>query len=302
RALKRVASCLEESTEDASVIAHVTPLALRLKTNENENHVMDRRIPFDEGIMLACGAGHTSQKHQDLMKAALQSCKMEPFSIHLADREISAVANAENLSFILDHPSSDVKFSSSLPLKTTTHIPVTIDDNHGARLQPALAKSPFCNKTQHIQFQEINTEFIRVLNCDWRIQPAASALLAGALLMDGHQLLYINSVEPYSRLPTLDAHFECFDMVSTLPQDGCIYDDICVIKIKDDYAEKLIVSTQIATYLVVSSMRPDQNCGPELGPTTISFDPSMHTRIFCSKNAIDACRVQTTMSYTNSNY
>ncbi|KAI9313448.1 hypothetical protein BX666DRAFT_1843778, partial [Dichotomocladium elegans] len=147
---------------------------------------------------------------------------------------------------------------------------------------------------QHIRFQEMNAELIRVLNCDWRIQPAArfatSALLAGALLMDGHQLLYINSIEPYSRLPTLDSHFERFDMMSTLPQDGSIYGDVCAVKIKDDYAEKLVISTQIATYLVVSSMRLDKSSVPELGPTTINFDPSSRTRIFCSKNAIDAAK------------
>ena len=143
-------SILEESTEDTSAIAHMIPPALRLKTNKNENHVMDRRIPYDEGMMFACGTGHVSQKHQDLVKAALQSCEMEPFSIHLADHEISAVTNAENLSFILDHPSFDVKLSSCLSLKTTTtHILFTIDDNHGARLQRALARFPFCNKAQH---------------------------------------------------------------------------------------------------------------------------------------------------------
>ncbi|KAI9026401.1 hypothetical protein CLU79DRAFT_741614 [Phycomyces nitens] len=138
----------------------------------------------------------------------------------------------------------------------------------------------------------MNTELVRLLNSDWRIQPAArfgtSALLAGAVLMDDQQLLYVNGIEPYNRLPTLNSHFERFDIMSTMPQDGPIYENVCVTKLKDDNSEKLVISTQTAIFLVVSSMRLDRNCGPELGPTTTNFNPSSQTRIFCSENAIDA--------------
>ncbi|KAI9496577.1 hypothetical protein BDB00DRAFT_97231 [Zychaea mexicana] len=67
----------------------------------------------------------------------------------------------------------------------------------------------------------LNDNIIQLLNGDWRFQPclrfAALWLLAGCLLVDDPQLLYVNCVEPYNRLPTLDAHFEHFSVVHLPP-------------------------------------------------------------------------------------
>lgn len=145
-------------------------------------------------------------------------------------------------------------------------------------LQRALGSSPFYGALQHFQFREMEPHFTKMLNSDWRVQPTlrfvGSALLAGCLLVEKHQILHVNCIETYSRLLSLDAHFERFDVTSTLPPRHWRYRDVRVSKVHHDHAVKVLIGTKISSFLIVSSIQVDSDLGPELGPTTSNFTPS----------------------------
>ncbi|KAI9496576.1 hypothetical protein BDB00DRAFT_807880 [Zychaea mexicana] len=47
-----------------------------------------------------------------------------------------------------------------------------------------------------------------------------------------------------------------------------------------------MICGQVADFLVVSSIRLDQDLGSELGPTTNNFQPTTSTKIFVAKESI----------------
>jgi hypothetical protein len=126
---------------------------------------------------------------------------------------------------------------------------------------------------------------IQLLTGDWHFHPclrfAASRLLAGCLLVDGPQLLYVKCVEPYNRLPILDTHFKHFS-VAHLPPSNV---DLWVKKVANGNAQKVMICSQVADFLVVSSLRLDRDLGSELGPTTNNFQPAISTKNFVAKES-----------------
>ncbi|KAL0081264.1 hypothetical protein J3Q64DRAFT_1823816 [Phycomyces blakesleeanus] len=101
----------------------------------------------------------------------------------------------------------------------------------------------------------------RPLNADWRFQMclrfADSRLVA-------------------------DAHFEHFSVAHLPPSNF----DLWVKKVTNDNALKVMIFSQVADFLIVSSVRLERYFGSELGPTTNNFQPTTSTKTYVAKESI----------------
>jgi hypothetical protein len=119
---------------------------------------------------------------------------------------------------------------------------------------------------------------------------AVSRLLAGAVLIDGNQVLLLDGVGTYSRYPSIDDHYEKVQPTqeSLIPDFTSQYPNMLKIaKIYVDNSEKLVIGTKTFNILTISSIRiDDSKIVPEIGSLTKQFTLSKGTRIFLSISLI----------------
>jgi hypothetical protein len=142
------------------------------------------------------------------------------------------------------------------------------------------------------QYHEVSIGDRQILNRDWmygeEVRLASAQLLGGAILVDGEQLLFINTAEVYARSPSLDVHHERLDPVATfssVPTPSGPYNNLSVLAYENDNSRKLIIGTYSFNALVTSSIRLDLDHDLETGPSTKNFSPSPYTKIFIANTS-----------------
>ncbi|KAI8097903.1 uncharacterized protein B0P05DRAFT_567883 [Gilbertella persicaria] len=154
--------------------------------------------------------------------------------------------------------------------------------------------SPYCELLSFKKYMEVNEEQLMLLNTSWRSKPylslALSQLLAGSILANQNEALLINGIESYSQFPSVDAHCEKFigfGLHSSMPNLTSSYpNELRFTAVHEDNSKKLIISSRSANFLVISSIRIDEQMKPEVGPTTMNFIPTNKTSIYLDTNSI----------------
>lgn len=143
-----------------------------------------------------------------------------------------------------------------------------------------------------INWQEYNSEISSFVNASWQrrkgMRVAIPALFAGALLVEGHQALYITCVEAYCRSPNIDTHSECYhdaEPRQSHPEGikynkNGAYNDACIRTAWDNNVAQIRIGLRTANLLVVGCIRVDVNNCASIGPATNIFNPTNCTRIF----------------------
>ncbi|KAI7892560.1 uncharacterized protein EV154DRAFT_504824 [Mucor mucedo] len=158
-------------------------------------------------------------------------------------------------------------------------------------LEHIKSKSQAAKKLSATRHEELTLEQSNTLNQNWLEHPhlryCGSKMLAGAILVEGPNSILLNTVEPYSRDPLLDAHYERLTVgQSIFPTSLGIYGflSFCLVDTQD--GRKLIVGTRTCNFLITSSMRLDVH-SINLGPSTTHFTPTKKTRLFLDKASLD---------------
>jgi hypothetical protein len=296
---KRELPQFDDTPEDSTDIPIFRKPNFNLATNHQSIASTSAQQPlctYEDGVVEACSLHHESQNYRKLINSVFQTHNMEPFEIYIDKSQTFAMANSDSVSNLMSANFSQVKFipcHSAIRKQDKDDKRVNfIDINDNGKIQRALVRSPFYNSVKHFEFKVPNEDVIQLLNGDWRINPcyrfASSKILTGCLLVEDSKLLYVNCVEPYSKLPTLDAHFERFSMEPFPPPNVNLW----VKKVTTDNAHKLLICSHVADFLVVSSMRLDQDLGCELGPTTNNLNPTANCRILIAAESImEALRI-----------
>ncbi|KAI8374646.1 uncharacterized protein BYT42DRAFT_414614 [Radiomyces spectabilis] len=142
------------------------------------------------------------------------------------------------------------------------------------------------------EFSELTSAQVSTLNKDWQLYPQlrfyASQLFAGAIMIDNGRAILINTVEPYSRDSSLDAHFErrLPGMPSSYPDARGKYGHFTTVLMQSDGVKKLVVGTRTCNLLVTSSIRLDI-ASVNIGPGTSHFKPSENTRVFLDAESVE---------------
>ncbi|CEP13964.1 hypothetical protein [Parasitella parasitica] len=119
-------------------------------------------------------------------------------------------------------------------------------------------------------------------------------LLEEAIFVEGGKALLVLGGEVYSRLPSLDAHYEKTSSTkrdisqSSLPHIDTRYQNVELCLIQNDNAKKLVLGTKTMNVLKTSSIRLESNQQVVVGASgSNGFIPSRNTRIF-----IEKCKLQ----------
>jgi hypothetical protein len=187
------------------------------------------------------------------------------------------------------------------PSSTSASTSNTSDCVHAPKKYTAIDKiirtSPYCELLSFKKYVEVNEEQLMLLNTSWRSKPylslALSQLLAGSILANQNEALLINGIESYSRFPSVDAHCEKFigfGLHSSIPNLTSSYpNELRFTAVHEDNSKKLIISSRSANFLVISSIRIDEQMKPEVGPTTMNFIPTNKTSIYLDTNSVKKC-------------
>lgn len=187
------------------------------------------------------------------------------------------------------------------PSSTSASTSNTSDCVHTPKKYTAIDKiirtSPYCELLSFKKYVEVNEEQLMLLNTSWRSKPylslALSQLLAGSILANQNEALLINGIESYSRFPSVDAHCEKsigFGLHSSIPNLSSSYpNELKFTAVHEDNSKKLIISSRSANFLVISSIRIDEQIKPEVGPTTMNFIPTNKTSIYLDTNSVKKC-------------
>ncbi|KAI8063054.1 hypothetical protein BDF21DRAFT_389426 [Thamnidium elegans] len=163
---------------------------------------------------------------------------------------------------------------------------VTIDDEYLEYmiLTRKINTKPLLNNT----FKEINDVQLSIINQDWNgneyFCAVCAQMLAGCILVNNDEVLFVNCIEIYNRFRHLDTHAERHSIQkSSLPDGTELYDGLKICNMDSDSSHKLVLGSHVISALVTSSLRLDlDQPKPELGPSTHSFHPTQNTRLFLS--------------------
>ncbi|KAI8993315.1 hypothetical protein BDB01DRAFT_775879 [Pilobolus umbonatus] len=149
---------------------------------------------------------------------------------------------------------------------------------------------------------ELDHQTSLLLNSSWTLNPLAAKicahLLEEVIFLEGSQSLLILNGEIYSRLPSLDAHYEKTTSTkgnipqSSLPHTNTRYQNVELCIIDNDNAKKLVLGTKTMNALFTSSIRLDNNQSVAVGASSANgFIPSRNTRIFIEKRKLEEIEI-----------
>ncbi|KAG2227804.1 hypothetical protein INT45_002042 [Circinella minor] len=167
-----------------------------------------------------------------------------------------------------------------------------------------------CNIILDSQYRRIlaKSNYAEVDQDSWTLKPqmveVCARLLEEMIITENSKALLILGGELYSRLPSLDAHYEKTISVnkgnilqSSLPSIDTKYENIEVKLMDNDNAKKIISRTKTMNALYTSSIRLDNSEKPIIGVSSSNgFIPSKETRIFVEKHKLQ--EVKTLMQET----
>lgn len=291
---------------DDDVDSRVTPDIPCIERNIEAPHLQKRRRSASEAVIAACSKAEETEAYTNLLQTLISGADLIPFAIiDSSGSEINALSSAKNLSrLMMNEQEKPVKFSLCAPDITTIEKVIRPPENDIPLTHPLMEDE---------NYVEIDKTTLQLLNEDWVLKPqlrySTTELLAGALLVENDQVLHLNCVEAYARLPTLDAHHERFSArkgvdlrQNSLPiYRNSRYNNLTIATIFSDNARKLVIGTHVANYLVVSSTRLDQNNSSDIGASNTIFRSSSRTKVYLSKQSI-ANSIKLTQSTSNRLY
>ncbi|KAG2207969.1 hypothetical protein INT47_010953 [Mucor saturninus] len=161
--------------------------------------------------------------------------------------------------------------------------------------------SALLSKSNYI---ELDPQTALLLNSSWTLNPMAAKscahLLEEAIFVEGGKSLLVLGGEIYSRLPSLDAHYEKTSKSkgnipqSSLPHTDTRYQNVELCLIDDDNAKKLVLGTKTMNVLITSSIRLESNQSVAVGTSSSNgFIPCRSTRIFIEKYKLQEIQMTT---------
>ncbi|ORZ13136.1 hypothetical protein BCR42DRAFT_493213 [Absidia repens] len=255
------------------------------------------KLSYNDTVLASCNALFDDEetKQDRLMIAKLG--RWTPLCYHTNDATYSLLSSSTTVTDLLKDDSKlqigswsqpihdPLSTSSCSSLTTMISGELTIDYVKWNSVAPFV---------RQIQFEEINTDQVKILNEDWRLYPQlryfGSQFLAGAIFIDGKQAIYVNTIEPYSRDSIVDAHYErrLPGLHSSYPVDDGQDGYVNVVLMEScgyERSTKLTIGLRTCDFLVTSSIRLDVQ-SINMGPSTSHFIPSPNTRIFLDIQSI----------------
>lgn len=281
-----------ESAEEQSSHPLTTPLVPIENTVQQPRK---RRKTSNEVVSHLLGEESSST---NVVSAVLKASKFVSSYINVCSEDenddVYFVSSPKELHKLNKYDNKDVKikYGTSITDETPNEIASTrmLPDDY---LHQFLYNSqPYSFLLKLDQYTELSKTERSLLNKDWlfgdEVRLACAQLLAGAILVDGEQILFLNTVEVYARSSSLDTHHERLDPVasfSSVPTPLNKYQNMAVLGYENDNSKKLIIGTYSFNALVTSSIRLDQTSELETGPSTKQFSPSRNTQIFIAQTS-----------------
>ncbi|CAO3601382.1 unnamed protein product [Absidia cylindrospora] len=285
----------EDSGGIDSAFHHTTTPELSLKENTNKKV---KTFHHDEAIWASCDALMDDEKTKQDKVMIAKLGRWTPLCYHTDDTsyafltaDSTAAALATNVNQI---GSWSTPTPTPAPADTSTSMTTTTSGHNIVNQIKATSPAKFI---KDLHFEEITSDQVKLLNKDWLVYPHlrffASQLLAGAIVIDDSKSLFLNTVEPYGRDSSIDAHFErrLPGNASSYPTAVGPYGHLTIQVMPgaggNENAAKLVVGTRTCNFLVTSSLRLDAN-SVNMGPSTTHFAPSsaITSRLFLDTSSI----------------
>lgn len=293
------------SDDDSLFVDDAVNVSLNVKTtllrpkDQTENETNTKQYEYKTSVLSAFDALQQSEKEQeeklliaelgDLEPVVYVDCKGKEHHLLAAPKVISRMMTLE-----VENQSSSIIF---IPKKrkqadedSQPHLPL-------CSLRNVILNS-HCKALLASNYIELDVQTSLLLNSSWNLNPLAAKMCAHLLeevvFLERNQCLLILTGEIYSRLPSLDAHYEKTSASkgnipqSSLPHVNTRYQNIELCLIVNDNAKKLVLGTKTMNVLFTSSMRLDINQSVAVGASSANdFIPSRNTRIFIEKSKLE---------------
>ncbi|GAA5808873.1 hypothetical protein MFLAVUS_002272 [Mucor flavus] len=283
----------------SEIIHHIPPEDLIIG-NSSKPHKKRKLLSHSQTILASNDSitAETQEKTDKLMIAKLgrwvpiiYECESEHHGLLTSTRAATMLLQESSQTGAWKKPAADLDPSIGVPcVKDYCNSDSLIEHIKSTRYDLRQAAKKL-STTLH---EEFTLEHSNILSRDWLEYPqlryCGSQMLAGAILAEGQNSILLNTVEPYSRDPLLDAHYERLSAdQSSFPETLDIYGflSICLIDTQD--GKKLIIGTRTCNFLVTSSMRLNFH-SVNLGPSTTHFTPTNKTRLFLDKASLDVVK------------
>ncbi|KAG2206304.1 hypothetical protein INT47_007318 [Mucor saturninus] len=273
-------------------ICHIPPEELNIKDSP-KNNKKRKLLSYSQTILASSDSvtADTQEQTDKLMIAKLG--RWVPIIYESEGEQHGLLTSARSATTLLQESSDSGPWKKpATDIDPTTGVPSYKEHcDSDYLIEHIKSKSQAAKKLSETCHEELTLEQSNILNQDWLEYPhlryCGSQMLAGAILVEGPNSILLNTVEPYSRDPLLDAHYEKFTTgQSTFPTSLGIYGflSICLVDTQD--GRKLIIGTRTCNFLITSSMRLDVH-SINLGPSTTHFTPTKKTRLFLDKASLD---------------
>ncbi|CAO3679520.1 unnamed protein product [Rhizopus stolonifer] len=224
-------------------------------------------------------ADDSNNSNDDAQSIILSQHQMQTSRLNI-DEHSSSSSSITN-SFVCDKKTSILLASSALSLPDSEQEKRILLANVGD-WEPVMLSS-LSGKTYHFLTSLENIQDVLV---DQPYRYAVSQLFAGAILIEQSSAILLNSVEPYGRLKSTDAHYErriaTAIHLSSYPEKESKYGWITVIKVQEDNTTKLKIGTTTFNLLATSSLRlgKSSSLSIQIGSNTSHIAPAQSTSIY----------------------
>ncbi|KAI9015246.1 hypothetical protein CLU79DRAFT_724982 [Phycomyces nitens] len=291
----RYSEYVSDSMPPSESIHHIPPEDLIIG-NSSKPHKKRKLLSHSQTVLASSGSitAGTQEKTDKLMLAKLG--RWVPIIFECESEQHGLLTSAHSATMLLqESPQTGAWKKPAADFDPSTGVPCITDDcSSDSIVEHIKSTSQAAKKLSTTRHEEFTLEHSNILSRDWLEYPqlryCGSQMLVGAILVDGQNSILLNTVEPYSRDPLLDAHYERLSPdQSSFPETPGIYGflSICLIDTQD--GKKLIIGTRTCNFLVTSSMRLDVH-SVNLGPSTTHFTPTNKTRLFLDKTSLDTVK------------
>jgi hypothetical protein len=282
-------------------------ISLKEPTLEIDNHLPLSKRRRQEADVLDAVFKFETDRELNVTSSLIKASSLATFYLTSKDQndngnaDIPLISSQEGLSnmlfFFSDDDEINVVTTSDEDKKDSDTITTSkINDEY---IFNVISSSKYSGLLKHDNYSEMNEDLLDICNTDWTTKPslrlACAQLMAGALLVEGKQIIIINCIEVYARLPTLDRHFERFSSStnpdSSIPTISNKYKGLNVTILNNHNSRKLTIGTFVFNGLVTSSLRLDMDAEPELGASTLNFTPSANTKVYIAHSSITSAKI-----------
>ncbi|CEP10803.1 hypothetical protein, partial, partial [Parasitella parasitica] len=209
----RYSEDVSDSMPPSEIIHHIPPEDLIIG-NSSKPHKKRKLLSHSQTVLASSGSitAGTKEKTDKLMIAKLGrwvpiifECESEQHGLLTSARSATMLLQESPQTGAWKKPAADVDPSTGVPC-------ITDDCSSDSLVEHIKSTSQAAKKLSTTRHEEVTLEHSNILSRDWLEYPqlryCGSQMLVGAILVEGQNSILLNTVEPYSRDPLLDAHYE----------------------------------------------------------------------------------------------